>query len=224
MSRRYSASLAWGPCTAIPRVRTGHWSGRRSCTEYGLPAAAPIPAARQIRGRTSAGNPYYACGDGHVAPPQPRFGSPPAETAARCLCPKSRPPWNLRTLEAPLESLDLASLHGRLRTNQISQQPIQPCLSRRPRASRWAMFPSSRAKSRTNRPTEPEFDHEAHTSTDSRVLSGHFAGSPQRHCGSEATMILTPPRGTQAGYVPIATRQELAGAASHPNDQEKARQ
>jgi hypothetical protein len=31
-------------------------------------------------------------------------------------------------------------------------------------------------------------------------------------------------QGEMAGYVPIATRQELAGAASHPNDQEKARQ
>jgi hypothetical protein len=86
------------------------------------------------------------------------------------------------------------------------------------------MFPSSRAKSRANRPTEPEFDHEAHASTDSRILSGHFAGSPRRHGGCEATLILAPPRGMEAGYVPIATRQELAGAASHPNDQETARQ
>jgi hypothetical protein len=28
--------------------------------------------------------------------------------------------------QAPLEPLDLASLHGRLRRNQISWQPIQP--------------------------------------------------------------------------------------------------
>ena len=40
----------------------------------------------------------------------------------------------------------------------------------------------------------------------------------------DPALILTPPRGMEAGYVPIATRQELAGAASHPNDQEKARQ
>jgi hypothetical protein len=40
----------------------------------------------------------------------------------------------------------------------------------------------------------------------------------------DPALILTPPRGMKAGYVPIATRQELAGAASHPNDQEKARQ
>jgi hypothetical protein len=39
----------------------------------------------------------------------------------------------------------------------------------------------------------------------------------------EPALILTPPRGMEAGYVPIATRQELAGAASHPNDQEKER-
>jgi hypothetical protein len=40
----------------------------------------------------------------------------------------------------------------------------------------------------------------------------------------DPALILMPPRGMEAGYVPIATRQELAGAASHPNDQEKARQ
>jgi hypothetical protein len=40
----------------------------------------------------------------------------------------------------------------------------------------------------------------------------------------DPALILTPPRGMEAGYVPIATRQELVGAAIHPNDQEKARQ
>jgi hypothetical protein len=40
----------------------------------------------------------------------------------------------------------------------------------------------------------------------------------------DPALILTPPRGMEAGYVPIATRQELAGAASRPHDQGKARQ
>ncbi len=40
----------------------------------------------------------------------------------------------------------------------------------------------------------------------------------------DPALILTPPRGMEAGYVPIATRQELTGAASRPNDQGKARQ
>lgn len=39
----------------------------------------------------------------------------------------------------------------------------------------------------------------------------------------DPALILTPPRGMEAGYVPIAVRQELAVAASGPNDQEKAR-
>jgi len=39
----------------------------------------------------------------------------------------------------------------------------------------------------------------------------------------DPALILTPPRGMEAGYIPIATRQELAGAASRPHDQEKAR-
>jgi hypothetical protein len=32
----------------------------------------------------------------------------------------------------------------------------------------------------------------------------------------DPALILTPPRGMEVGYVPIATRQELAGAASRP--------
>jgi hypothetical protein len=40
----------------------------------------------------------------------------------------------------------------------------------------------------------------------------------------DPALILTPPRGLEAGYVPIATRQELAGAASRSPDQGKARQ
>jgi hypothetical protein len=39
----------------------------------------------------------------------------------------------------------------------------------------------------------------------------------------DPALILTPPRGMEAGYVPIATRQELAGAASRPHDQGTAR-
>jgi len=39
----------------------------------------------------------------------------------------------------------------------------------------------------------------------------------------DPALILTPPRGMEAGYVPIATRQELGGAASGPRDQGKAR-
>jgi len=34
----------------------------------------------------------------------------------------------------------------------------------------------------------------------------------------DPALILTPPRGMEAGYVPIATRQELGGAASRPRD------
>jgi len=37
-------------------------------------------------------------------------------------------------------------------------------------------------------------------------------------------LILTLPRGLEAGYVPIATRQELSGEASRSQDQGKARQ
>jgi len=40
----------------------------------------------------------------------------------------------------------------------------------------------------------------------------------------DPALILTPPRGLEVGYVPIATRQELAGAASRSQDQGKARQ
>jgi hypothetical protein len=34
----------------------------------------------------------------------------------------------------------------------------------------------------------------------------------------DPALIVTPPRGMEAGYVPIATRQELDGAASRPHD------
>lgn len=37
----------------------------------------------------------------------------------------------------------------------------------------------------------------------------------------DPALILTPPRGLEAGYVPIATRQELAEAARHPHVQGK---
>ena len=37
----------------------------------------------------------------------------------------------------------------------------------------------------------------------------------------DPALILTPPRGMEAGYVPIATRQELAGAASRPTRSRK---
>lgn len=40
----------------------------------------------------------------------------------------------------------------------------------------------------------------------------------------DPALILTPPRGLEAGYVPIATRQELAGEANRSHDQGKARQ
>lgn len=40
----------------------------------------------------------------------------------------------------------------------------------------------------------------------------------------DPALILTPPRGMEAGYVPIATRQKLGSAASGLHDQEKARQ
>ena len=40
----------------------------------------------------------------------------------------------------------------------------------------------------------------------------------------DPALIVTPPRGMEAGYVPIATRQELDGAASRPHDQEESRQ
>jgi hypothetical protein len=39
----------------------------------------------------------------------------------------------------------------------------------------------------------------------------------------DPALILTPPRCMEAGCIPIATRQELAGAASRPHDQGKAR-
>jgi len=39
----------------------------------------------------------------------------------------------------------------------------------------------------------------------------------------DPALILAPPRGMEAGYIPIANRQELAGAASRPHDQGKAR-
>jgi len=39
----------------------------------------------------------------------------------------------------------------------------------------------------------------------------------------DPALIVTPPRGLEVGYVPIATRQELVGAVSHPKGQEKAR-
>jgi hypothetical protein len=39
----------------------------------------------------------------------------------------------------------------------------------------------------------------------------------------DPALILTPPRGMEAGFVPIATRQELDGVVSRPHDQEKTR-
>ena len=42
-------------------------------------------------------------------------------------------------------------------------------------------------------------------------------------CDLDPALLVTPPKGKEAGYVPIATRQELAGAASRPHDQGKAR-
>jgi len=39
----------------------------------------------------------------------------------------------------------------------------------------------------------------------------------------DPALIMIPPRGMEAGHIPIATRQELAGAASRPNDQGTAR-
>ena len=35
----------------------------------------------------------------------------------------------------------------------------------------------------------------------------------------DPALILTPPRGMEAGYVPIATRQELGGAGTPPRRQ-----
>ena len=40
----------------------------------------------------------------------------------------------------------------------------------------------------------------------------------------DPALILTPPRGLEAGYVPIATRQELPGSARRADDQGKAQQ
>jgi hypothetical protein len=43
----------------------------------------------------------------------------------------------------------------------------------------------------------------------------------------DPALVLTPPSGLEAGYVPIATRQELVGEATHPSGpraQEKARE
>ena len=42
-------------------------------------------------------------------------------------------------------------------------------------------------------------------------------------CDLDPALLVTPPKGKEAGYVPIAIRQELAGAASRPHDQGKAR-
>jgi hypothetical protein len=39
----------------------------------------------------------------------------------------------------------------------------------------------------------------------------------------DPALILTPPRGMEAGYVPIATRQQLAGPAARPHDHGKGR-
>ena len=39
----------------------------------------------------------------------------------------------------------------------------------------------------------------------------------------DPALILTPPRGMEAGYVPIATRQELTGSAVRPHDHGKTR-
>src|SRR4029079_3482421 len=38
----------------------------------------------------------------------------------------------------------------------------------------------------------------------------------------DPALILTPPRGMEAGYVPIATRQDLSELASDPRHQDKA--
>ena len=37
-------------------------------------------------------------------------------------------------------------------------------------------------------------------------------------CDLDPALLVTPPRGKEVGYVPIATRQESGGSAAHPRD------
>jgi hypothetical protein len=64
---------------------------------------------------------------------------------------------------------------------------------------RRAMSPSSPDKPRKNRPAEPDLNYETHTSTHSRIPSGHVARSPLCHGGHEAAESLHPRRAVEHG-------------------------